>query len=179
VNAHDDEHDDHDTPITPTSPHPTPSSPPPSFRSRASSPTFRRLLSHDDPLHNEGEDQTLADTFDDGEASDAEDGSDDRQRLMRADPEAAARGAGQHQQQENQPTITTSTQRSPMRRRVTELPSFTPIPTTARQQPRGGNDGVFANLAAKPERGDNVDEKPPVRARSHFIPFIKSLISVL
>ena len=162
MNAHDDDHDDHDTPITATSPTSTPSSPPPSFRSRASSPTFRRLLSHDDPLHNEEEDQTLADTFDDGEASDAEDGLDDRQRLMRADPEAAAREA-EHQRQEQQASLTantTNTQRAPMQRRATELPSFTT--SIPRQQPRGNNDGVFANLAAKPERGDSGDEKPPV-----------------
>lgn len=172
MNAQDDEHDDHDTPITSASRQSTPSSPPPSFRSRASSPTSRRLISRDDPLHNEeGEDHTLADTFDDGEASDAEDGSDDRQRLMRADPEAVVRETEQ-QRQQHQPTPTiTSDQRSPMPRRVTELPIFTPTATRP-QQPRGGNDGVFANLAAKPERGDNIDEKPPVRSEFHIAPIV-------
>jgi Protein of unknown function (DUF2370) len=164
VNAHDDENidEDHDTPITP-------SSPPPSFRSGASSPTFRRLLSRDDPLHNEA-DQTLADTFDDGECSDAEDGSDDRQRLMRADPDAAAREA-EEQKPTNTTTTTTTTatQRAPIQRRVTELPVFTPTPPR-QQQPRGNNDGVFANLAAKPERGDTGDEKPPVCLSAHLLP---------
>jgi hypothetical protein len=162
VNAYDDENidEDHGTPVTP-------SSPPPSFRSGASSPTFRRLLSRDDPLHNEA-DQTLADTFDDGEGSDAEDGSDDRQRLMRADPDAAAREAEEEKPTDTTTTTTTTTatQRTPIQRRVTELPVFTPTPPR-QQQPRGNNDGVFANLAAKPERGDNGDEKPPVCFPQH------------
>lgn len=172
MNARDDDNDvdsDHETPITQRDPHSTPSSPPPSFRSEASSPTFRRLLSHDDPLNSE-EDQTLADTFDDGEASDTEDGPYDRQRLMRADPDAAAREAQQQQEQKSTTTSTTTgSQRSPVQRRVTELPVFTPI-VASRQQPRGGNDGVFANLAAKPERGDGGDEKPPVCFPRSFHP---------
>lgn len=162
MSAHDEDDVDNDneSPIAPTPRHTTPS-PPPSFRSHASSPTFRRLLSRDDPLDNE-EDQTLADTFDDGEVSDAEDDVDDRQRLMRGDPDAAALEAEQLDEQKPTTTTTTTpdTRRSPMPRRVTELPAFSP--TVPRQQPRGGNDGVFANLAAKPERGDNGDEKPPV-----------------
>ncbi|ERF73288.1 hypothetical protein EPUS_03121 [Endocarpon pusillum Z07020] len=143
VNAHDDDDIDdnnHGTPITQRTPISTPSSPPPSFRSQASSPTFRRLLSRDDPLHSD-EDQTLADTFDDGEDSDAEDGGDDRQRLMRADPDA--------RRSRGRPAT------------GAKLPVFTPTAPPSRQQPRGGNDGVFANLAAKPERGDSGDEKPP------------------
>jgi Protein of unknown function (DUF2370) len=170
VNAHDD--DDHEESFrTPTSPRSIPSSPPPSFRSRSSSPTFRRLLSRDDPLNNE-EDQTLADTFDDGEASDAEDDGDDRQRLMRADPSAASREAGEQQYSRSQSDTSPSTTQHAtpqMQRRVTELPAFTPAPPR-RSQPRGGNDGVFANLAAKPERGDNVDEKPPVRLKWPLFP---------
>jgi hypothetical protein len=175
VNAHDhDEDSDHDqddsTPITQRTPQSTPSSPPPSFRSEASSPTYGRLLYHHDPLNNE-EDQTLADTFDDGEASDPEDGLDDRQRLMRAEPTVTARAASEQQQQEEKSTTITATSttnlRSPVPRRVTELPTFTPLPAAApppptRHQPHGNNDGVFANLAAKPERGDGGEEKPPV-----------------
>src|SRR3954449_6914782 len=80
INAHDDEVE---PPLTPTHNDPIPSSPPPSFRSRASSPTSRRLLEQD-PLASEA-DQNLADTFDDGEMSDNEDHGDERQRLMRAD----------------------------------------------------------------------------------------------
>lgn len=147
--------------MTPVARHSHPSSPPPSFRSRASSPTFRRLLSSDDPLHNE-EDQTLADTFDDGEASDPEDGGDDRQRLVRADPTAAIQRAEQ-QQDDGKPTTTPTTtdaQRLPIQRQITELPIS--LHTLPRRQPPGGNDGVFANIAAKPGRGDTGDEKPPV-----------------
>jgi hypothetical protein len=31
-----------------------------------------------------------------------------------------------------------------------------------------GSDGVFANLSAKPERGEKLEEHPPVRPRSDF-----------
>jgi hypothetical protein len=82
VNSHDD--DDIGSPVNSFSPQGTPSSPPPSFRSRDSSPTSRLLLAQD-PLSNNA-DQDLADTFDDGEESDAENDGDDRQRLMRAEP---------------------------------------------------------------------------------------------
>src|SRR4051812_27737821 len=68
-----------DTPITP-------SSPPPSFRSRASSPTSRHLLADVSPV-----DQNLADTFDaDGSDSDGENDGDDRQRLMRGTPTSSS-----------------------------------------------------------------------------------------
>ncbi len=145
INIHDDEDN---SPITPSSDHAIPSSPPPSFRSRASSPTSRRLLGQD-PLASEAE-QNLADTFDDGEASDAGDHSDDRQRLMRADT-----GLTGQTEQRTQPQI---------ERRITELPVFTPpVPRgQSRSFNRPTNDGVFANLAAKPERGEVLDEKPPV-----------------
>ena len=146
INAHD---DDYDSPVTPSHDGPVPSSPPPSFRSRASSPTSRRLLDTD-PLATEA-DQNLADTFDDG-VSDHEDHGDDRQRLMRGDISSLEQS-------------TTTGARTPpqIERRVTELPVFTP--PAARPQGRSvnrpTNDGVFANLAAKPERGENLDEKPP------------------
>ena len=174
MNAHDEEEDiddivgtDQATQITLASGHSTPSSPPPSFRSQASSPTFRRLLSSDDPLHNQ-EDQTLAETFDNGEASDAEDGLDDRQTLMRAIPHAAGPEAEEQQEPKSATTTTiTGPQRSSIQRRITELPVFASI--TPRRQLPGGNDGVFANLAAKPERGDAGDEKPPVCLQPRLI----------
>lgn len=98
---------------------------------------------------------------------------------MRADPDAAAREADQQQEQKSPTTTATANQRSPMQRRVTELPVFTPTPPPSRQQPRGGNDGVFANLAAKPERGDSGDEKPPVRLlKSSLTQFLPSDISI-
>ena len=86
-----------------------------------------------------------------------EDGGDDRQRLMRANPNdiAAADAA------------------SPMPglpRRHTEFPSFSePIPqpgTSGRSA--FANDGVFANLNAKPERGEKTEEQPPVSIQFAF-----------
>jgi hypothetical protein len=150
VNAHDD--DDFESPVASSNPEGVPASPPPSFRSRDSSPSSRRLLSQD-PLSPQA-DQDLADTFDDGEASDAENDGDDRQRLMRADPSVT------------EPPIAppTTTQRPPVvERRVTELPAFRP--STRVQAPT--NDGVFANLSAKLERGENLEEKPPVGISSN------------
>lgn len=132
---------------------PIPSSPPPSFRSRASSPTSRHLLS-EDPLTAEA-DRTLEDTFDDGAQSDDEDTPDDRQRLMRADPEASNVIAGSSGNQE-------TSRSAGMQRRVTELPTFAPSGTTPSRRPQPVNDGVFANLAAKPEKGEKNEELPPV-----------------
>ncbi|KAL8810925.1 MAG: hypothetical protein Q9223_002017 [Gallowayella weberi] len=143
--------------------HSVPSSPPPSFRSRASSPTSHHLLASEDPLASEA-DRTLADTFDDGTASDNEsnDGGDDRQRLMRGNSAPTTDG---------QITTTTTTSDGsspvPIQHTVTELPGATPV---ALGRTRGmpystftsSNDGVFANLRAKPERGEKQeDEKPP------------------
>ena len=150
VNSHDE--DDINSPVTSSNPHDTPSSPPPSFRSRDTSPTSRRLLSQD-PLSNDA-DQDLADTFDDGEGSDAENDGDDRQRLMRGDPNATSEIG-------STPQSDSATRPQPrVERRVTELPAFRP---SSRPQPNASaNDGVFANLSAKLERGEQLDEKPPV-----------------
>jgi hypothetical protein len=125
-----------------------PASPPPSFRSRASSPNggaSRRLLS-EDPVA-EDADRTLADTFDSDSDDDGDnDGRDDRQRLMRGDPRAS-----------DEPTT------PGMQRRTTEIPVFnTQTPSTGRVY-GGGNGGVWANLSAKPTRGEDAEEKPPVR----------------
>jgi len=142
--------DDNDSPIIPISNAHIPTSPPPSFHSRASSPATRRLLGQD-PLESDVE-RTLADTFDDGEASDNEDGSDDRQRVMRANPQALNNG-----------TQSNSGEREPhIQRRVTELPVFSPPRSQNRIATRSTNDGVFANLEAKSESGEVIDEKPPV-----------------
>lgn len=53
--------------------------------------------------------------------------------------------------------------RPAVERRVTQLPVFAPA-TAPRRYGGPGNDGVFANLSAKPERGVDADaeEKPPV-----------------
>jgi len=124
-----------------------PASPPPSFHSRASSPngTSRRLLA-EDPAPSE-EDRTLADTFDsDSDDDDDEhDGRDDRQRLMRGNP----------QPEEDEP-VTPGIQR-----RVTELPVFNPQAQSNGRVYGGGNGGVWANLSAKPTRGEDAEEKPP------------------
>ena len=138
---------DDDTPISPQ----IPNSPPPSFRSRASSPTSR---------HNEPVDQNLADTFDaDGSDSDEENDGDDRQRLMRGTPSTSSAEGIQT------PTTTTmegERPAAPIERRATYLPVF--APTTGRVYGGGSaSDGVFANLSAKPETGEKTDEHPPVR----------------
>jgi hypothetical protein len=96
--------------------------------------------------------QDLADTFDDGEDSDAENDGDDRQRLMRADTRNMSNTS-------TPPTRDASATVPRIERRVTELPSF----TGSRAINRPTNDGVFANLSAKPERGEQTEEKPPVR----------------
>jgi hypothetical protein len=142
VNLHDDE--DANSPVERSNNSGLPHSPPPSFRSRDSSPTSRRLLAQD-PLSNDAE-RDLEDTFGDG--SDDEQDEDDRQRLMRANPSDAQ---SQPQQTGARPVQ--------IERRATELPAFR-APTVQLEQQ--ANDGVFANLGAKLERGEQVDEKPPV-----------------
>jgi len=99
-----------------------------------------------DPLENHP-DHDLEDAFDDGEASDAENDGDDRQRLMRADP-ATSRSSQ-----------TNITSHSNVERPVAPLPTFRPMPMpSSTSRP---TDGVFANLSAKPERGEQLEEKPP------------------
>lgn len=158
----------------------TPSSPPPSFRSRVSSPTRARLL-QDDPYSSQA-DQALADSFDhpsddDGPESGDEDGGDDRQRSVHRI----------HRETEAFPNVQTGpvlgggdqrggidadrpyvTRRPPTsRRRMTELPRTAHTPSFGSNGiVYGGgsasNDGVFANLDAKPERGEKAEEQPPV-----------------
>lgn len=158
---------DHDEPATPTRPDRTnsiPTSPPPSFRSRASSPSSRHLLSSEDPIAADVN-RTLADTFDDGEGSDSDgnDGEDSRQRLMRGTPSAP---------DDEQRTVHDGNRPGVLQRTVTEFPSVTPAgvrypnitPGAALpNQFTPANDGVFANLNAKPERGEKIEEQPPVR----------------
>ena len=114
-----------------------PNSPPPSFRSRTSSPILRH-----DPLRSDA-DRELHDTFD-SPSDDEDDGDDedaDRRRLV-------------------QRTDTVDSVVTPViERRVTQIPVVYSGRTVG-----GGNsnDGVFANLSAKPTRGEELDEKPPV-----------------
>ncbi|TVY57297.1 Metal homeostatis protein BSD2 [Lachnellula suecica] len=142
---------DEDTPNSPI----TPNSPPPSFRSRASSPTSRHLASDS---HSAPVDQNLADTFDaDGSDSDEENDGDDRQRLMRGQPAPAADATPP------QSTSTAATRPPIIERRPTILPAFNPTtrPTGRVYGGGSGSDGVFANLSAKPETGGEKEEHPP------------------
>ena len=140
-----------DTPISAT-----PSSPPPSFRSVASSPTSRHFPHDSD----ERVDQNLADTFDaDGSDSDEENDGDDRQRLMRGTP------ASSSTDQIVTPTTTGSPSPPTIERRATYLPVFAPQPAGQTGRVFGGgsgSDGVFSNLSAKPEAGEKMEEHPPV-----------------
>jgi len=138
-----------------------PDSPPPSFRSRESSPSSAhhdRIYTENDPLTSDA-DRELADTFDspsDDEDEEVDD-TDERQGLTGGNGEASAGNDDGNQNTE-------ATQSNPPRRierRITQLPVF--IPRTGRVYGGGNaNDGVFSNLAAKPARGEAEDEKPPV-----------------
>lgn len=62
------------------------------------------------------------------------------------------------------PSATTAPDGRPavVERRETHLPAFAP-PVTGRIYGGGsGSDGVFANLNAKPESGEKIEEHPPV-----------------
>ena len=134
----------------------TPTSPPPSFRSRASS---RQRTETHSLLSNE--DRELADTFDspsDDESDDTPHTLDDRQRVMS--------GRSAPTTEPTTPTIPDG--RPAVERRVTQLPAFNTTPNSNMNARTygGGNavhDGVFANLSAKPTRGDTeqLEEKPP------------------
>ena len=174
--------DDDASPVTPTSSslrqQSIPNSPPPSFRSRASSPQSRRhSISSHDPLRSEAE-RTLADTFDapsDDESDNDHEHGDDRQRLMRGNPSAS--GNGEADDEDVRP--------GQIQRRITELPSFVPPSAPGTNGPvygggNSGHDGVFANLSAKPTRGEDLDEKPPVRIPFRHQHFSKvSMLSML
>lgn len=139
---------DEDAPI---SPH-VPNSPPPSFRSRASSPTSRHIS------HSSTVDQNLADTFDaDGSDSDEDNDGDDRQRLMRGAPSTPPT-----EQVTTESVSTNPTRPAIIEQRTTHIPAFTPPRPTGRVYGGGsGSDGVFANLSAKPEPGAEKEEHPP------------------
>lgn len=132
----------------PTSP--IPASPPPSFRSRASSLTSHRLL----PSSNDHE--ALSDAFDaDGSDSDEENDGDHRQRLMRGTPTSTS---------DEESDATNSERPQLAERHITQIPTFPPDnPLSGRVYGGGsGSDGVFANLNAKPESGEKLEEHPPV-----------------
>ncbi|KMP01790.1 metal homeostatis protein bsd2 [Coccidioides immitis RMSCC 3703] len=155
VDTRADDDDDHSVAPGTSVAYPVPASPPPSFHSRASSPSSRPLFAQD-PLHTEA-DQTLADTFgDEQNDSDVEDEIDDRQRLMRGNPTLP-------EENTQIPGSSRETQRPSRPRSSTVLPTFgtsgsSGAPRVIRS---AANDGVFANLAAKPERGEKEDDLPP------------------
>ncbi|KAJ5454579.1 uncharacterized protein N7458_005535 [Penicillium daleae] len=166
VNAHDEDDHSHSYPLNPTRSDITPTSPPPSFRSRSrsTSPSSRRLL-HGDPLHND-DDQTLADAFGDEDESEDDEEPDDRQRLMRANPDAGSpAGYGQVASSASSSDARIDGQEepraSPLPRRPTLLPTFTTPASGGSRSVAQSNDGVFANLAAKPERGEKNEDLPP------------------
>lgn len=116
-------------------------------------------------------DRTLADTFDaDGSDSDEDNDGDDRQRLMRGTPISSSPA---EQMNNETPSATTAPDGRPavVERRETHLPAFGP-PVTGRVYGGGsGSDGVFANLSAKLESGEKLEEHPPVRSfESSLIP---------
>ena len=142
---------DTDNRIRVQSPTGIPQSPPPSFRSQVSS----RRSSRDDATHS-AEEQDLDNAFDapsDDDDADDTAGRNDQQRLISHNSTSAFNEAG-------------STERpSEPERRNTDIPNFASAAPSGRVMGGGSqaNDGVWANISAKPQAGEDVDEKPPVR----------------
>lgn len=150
VNAHDDNEPGTPAARTPSPTDAVPNSPPPSFHSRASSVTSQE--------RNGRVDAALADAFD-TEGDDSDDEPDDRQRLVRgnsfpASPDPARAGDAAS----NIPRATVP------ERQTTQ--SSQPSGQAAPYRVYGGgiqSDGVFSNLAAKPDAGGaEKEEQPPV-----------------
>ena len=156
--------DQDDTPITlttlPNDAPNTPPSPPPSFRSLPSSPSSRQLLTSQDPIASDAE-RTLNDTFNDGSDSEDESAGDDRQRLMRSNTTQTS--AEQQQNNNDRPALPRTVTTLPPSNTPAALGAALAAPT---RRPAffnpSQNDGVFANLDAKPERGEKLEEQPPV-----------------
>jgi hypothetical protein len=126
-----------------------PNSPPPSFHSRASS-----ILSRENRV-----DPDLADAFD-ADGDDSDDEPDDRQRLVRGTHTPPSSNASQTAAPASRPAVPA--------RQVTQLPPASAAATPMRIYGGGiQSDGVFSNLTAKPETGEEKEEQPPVRARIH------------
>jgi hypothetical protein len=149
--------EDHNDAIVHT-PMPVPDSPPPSFRSRASS----RRTSQDNNHNRSEEERNLHDAFDapSDDESDDENNADQR-RLIQRTPSHSSSNA-------SEPTTSQPRAQRPAspQRTVTQIPVYAPTPVTAAAGGRiygggSGSDGVWANLAAKPRAGEDVEEKPP------------------
>lgn len=150
--------DEDDSHISSQSPHhqpAIPNSPPPSFRSRASS---RRTSAEHDP-QTEVE-RSLTDAFAGSPDDESDDEQDDSRRLVN-DGDRSPEQAPSEPRPGN------------MQRRVTQLPVFTPSASRPTGRIYGGGnsttDGVFANISAKPTRGEELEEKPPVRSNTFTI----------
>ena len=142
VNAREEDYDEYEI-QTPNTLHPShqpiPGSPPPSFHSRASS-----------PQRNNQVDSTLADAFDDSDDA-SDDETDDRQRLVRQNS------------MPSEPTGSSAAHSSSQAPTYSTAPTEAPSSRSARIVGAGfSTDGVFANMAARPERVETEkDEQPP------------------
>lgn len=128
-----------------SSPPAVPNSPPPSFRSRASS----RRTSRDDLPHRAEADHDLDDAF----AAPSDDDSDDedardRRRLI-------------HNTETNTGGEISLPRPDGPERQVTQFPAAAQGSSSGRVIGAGQTDGVFSNISAKPRPGDDVEEKPP------------------
>ncbi|KAK5126254.1 hypothetical protein LTR85_010489 [Meristemomyces frigidus] len=140
------ESDEHAIAHTPVA---LPNSPPPSFRSRASS----RRQSREEDRQSE-EERNLHDAFDaPSDDEDDDESTRDQRRLIPQSPtgQEAAPPTGDAQR----PTVP--------QRRATEIPVYAPTATSGRVVGGGSqaNDGVWANISAKPRAGEDLEEKPP------------------
>lgn len=105
----------------------------------------------------------MNDTFDDGSDSDDEGiNGDDRQRLMRTNTVQSIQDSrtvhdGGRPQLEGVAMVPSSGT-TPHSVAMPARPYTSNMPYNSYSQ----NDGVFANLNAKPERGEKVEEQPPV-----------------
>lgn len=110
----------------------------------------------------------MADTFDDGSDSDNDeiDGRDDRQRLMHGSDRSLNDGTNE----ESRPSVHESTAEPPNSLSAVTVPASRGPGAVARNQFALVNDGVFANLNAKPERGEKLEEQPPVSPDSLLKP---------
>lgn len=148
VNAHDDDFADSPTEPLPRPTHPIPNSPPPSFCSRASSRERNQRVNPD-----------LEDAFDD-DSDESDDEGDDRQRLVRGNSSAGTGGATP-----NDAASSRSSQTPGTTARTTSTPATATgsVPSSGRVYGGGiQSDGVFSNLAAKPDLGgEEKEELPP------------------
>ncbi|KAI9816938.1 MAG: hypothetical protein M1826_001710 [Phylliscum demangeonii] len=143
----------------------TPASPPPSFHSRTPSPARDRRLAAHDPLISDAE-RALAASFDSGSDNDddADEPADGGARRRPTDVAGASFGSVLYPGSGNAaPEADGGGSRRDMPRRGTVFPGHVPSTTTAagRGIPRTTNDGVFANLSAKPVPGEKNEEQPP------------------